>query len=514
MKKKTFEKKEKHYFNRNEEFDDEVYEEDEDDMDDDDDEVDDDDIDDDEDDEDDEDEYEDDDDDEDDDEDYDEDDDEYYDPVEVKRIKRRNRRIRNQILAYCVLILFVVAIFGGAFLGGRKVYQSIKDKKQEAALAEQLEEMAVDEEEILITEPEEPVEEEEVISPLDEIALAKIAEMPIEDKVAALFMVTPDELTGVEGVTKAGETTQNALEKYKVGGMVYTAGNLKDDEQVKTLLSNTALIDQTLFLAVSEVGGKDAVVASKTKAESAPDAATIGSSGDASQAKEAGSKTGAYLAEYGFNLNIAPSADISVVDGNVLGNNGFGSDPSVVGSMAASYVQGLQEQNVSACVTTFPGLGSVIESTAAGMANTDRTLEDMQANEFTAYKAALDAGAEFMMIGTISASGITGDNTPCCLSKTAVDLVRNELGFDGIIMTGALNEASVTDYHTSKDAAILAIRAGVDVIYMPENFQEAYEGLLAEVQDENGSIDESRIDESLLRIYRVKYKDKVDNLNQ
>ena len=179
--------------------------------------------------------------------------------------------------------------------------------------------MAVDEEEILITEPEEPVEEEEVISPLDEIALAKIAEMPIEDKVAALFMVTPDELTGVEGVTKAGETTQNALEKYKVGGMVYTAGNLKDDEQVKTLLSNTALIDQTLFLAVSEVGGKDAVVASKTKAESAPDAATIGSSGDASQAKEAGSKTGAYLAEYGFNLNIAPSADTffySMMDGN------------------------------------------------------------------------------------------------------------------------------------------------------------------------------------------------------
>ena len=92
--------------------------------------------------------------------------------------------------------------------------------------------------------------------------------------------------------------------------------------------------------------------------------------------------------------------------------------------------------------------------------------------------------------------------------------MRNELGFDGIIMTGALNEASVTDYHTSKDAAILAIRAGVDVIYMPENFQEAYEGLLAEVQDENGSIDESRIDESLLRIYRVKYKDKVDNMNQ
>ena len=162
----------------------------------------------------------------------------------------------------------------------------------------------------------------------------------------------------------------------------------------------------------------------------------------------------------------------------------------------------------------FPGLGSVVESTAAGMANSDRTLDQLKENEFVSYKAALDAGAEFMMVGTISASGITGDNTPCCLSKTAVDLVRNELGFDGVVMTGSLNEAAVTDYHTSKDAAIMAIRAGADMIFMPENFKEAYEGLLAEVKDPNGSIDESRVDESLLRIYRVKYKDKVENLNE
>lgn len=511
--------KKKHFFAMDDEYDDEDYDDDED-YEDEDDEIDDDDEDDedydeDEDDEDydDDEEYEDDEDEEDieDEDDEDDEDDGRWNSEEARRARRRARRIRNQILAYLVIIIFVAGALGGCFLGGRKVVQKFQKNKQEKELEEQLKALQESEEEPVIDLENEAgdsgQEEEPALSPLDEIAIARITEMPLEDKVAALFMVTPGQLTGVPTVTKAGDTTKEALAKYKVGGLVYTDSNITGADQLKELLSNTALIDQTLFLAVEEEGGENSVVASKLSVTEVPDMASVsGIDG----AHEAGSNIGAYLAEYGFNLNLAPVADVKTSEDSILGNRSFGSDPTQTGEMAAAYISGLTEMGVSACVKTFPGMGGVTKSTAEGMADTQRSQSDMEAAEFLAYQTALGAGSEFAMVGTISAPGLTGDNTPCCLSSTAVGLLRNDLGFDGIIITGALNETAVTDYYTSAEAAEKAIRAGVDMIYLPENFEEAYAGLLQSVQ--SGALEESRIDESLLRIYRVKYKDKVDGV--
>ncbi len=443
------------------------------------------------------------------DDDEEDDDEEEIDEETLKRMRRRKRRIRNQILAYGIIVVVIGVILAGGFLGGRSLLHSYQEKKQEKELAAKMEEMEnepQDDTEVMIETPEEEEVVEEV-SPLDEIVNARIAEMPLEDKVAALFMVTPEQLTGVSGVTKAGDTTKKALEEYKVGGIIYTADNIKDEDQLKELLGNTALIDQTLFLAVNEEGGENSIVGGKLSVDEVLDMETVGANGDSTNAYQAGATTGAYLASYGFNLNLAPVADVKISEESVLGSRSFGTDAETVGQMAASYVQGLTENGVSACVKTFPGLGGVTESTADGMADTERTQSDMESSEFIAYRAAIEAGSEFVMVGTISAPNLTGDNTPCCLSKVAVDLLRDNLGFDGIVLTGALNETAVTDYHTASEAAEKAIKAGADMIYMPENFKEAYEGLLAAVQ--NGDIEESRIDESLLRIYRVKYKDKL-----
>ena len=199
-------------------------------------------------------------------------------------------------------------------------------------------------------------------------------------------------------------------------------------------------------------------------------------------------------------------ADVKILENSILGNRSFGTDAAQAGEMAAAYISGLTGMGVSACVKTFPGLGAVIESTADGMADTERSQSDMESAEFLAYQAAINAGSEFVMVGTMSAPGLTGDNTPCCLSQTVIGLLRNNLGFDGIVITGALNEAAVKDYNTSAEAAEKALRAGADMIYLPENFKEAYEGLLQTAETDEAL--RSRIDEALLRIYRVKYKDK------
>lgn len=441
----------------------------------------------------------------------DEDDESEWNSEEARRARRRTRRIRNQILAYLLIVVLIVGAIFGCFLGGRVIVRKIQANKQEKELEDQLKALQEAEEDpvVDIGETEEGAQgEEPALSPLDEIVSARIAEMPLEDKVAALFIVTPEQLTGVQTVTRAGDTTKEALTKYKVGGLVYTENNITGADQLKELLSNTALIDQTLFLAIEEEGGENSVLASKLTVAEVPDMASVNG---VDGAREAGSNAGANLAEYGFNLDLAPVADVKISEDSILGNRSFGSDAGQVGEMAAAYVTGLTEKGISACVKTFPGLGDVTESTENGMADTQRSQSDMESTEFPAYQAAIAAGSEFVMVGTISAPELNGgDNTPCCLSAAVVGLLRNELGFDGIIMTDALNETAITDYYTSADAAEKALRAGVDMIYMPESFVEAYEGILQAVQ--SGSLEESRIDESLLRIYRVKYKDRVDGV--
>lgn len=426
----------------------------------------------------------------------------------ARRARRKARRIRNQILAYLLIAAFVLGVLGGCFLGGRKMLQTFNANKQEQELEDQLDALQKEEAAVDLTESTEQAmqepQEEVTLSPLDEIVTARIAEMPIEDKVAALFMVTPEQLTGVSGVTKAGDKTKEALMNYKVGGLVYTDSNIANSGQLKELLKNTLLLDQTLFLAVNEEGGKASVIASELSMKKTSDMAAIES---ADGAYQAGSDIGTYLAEYGFNLDLAPVADVKVLDNSILGNRSFGTDPGAVGEKAASYIRGLTEKGVSACVKMFPGLGGVTESTAAGMADTQRSQSDMEAAEFPAYQTAIAAGSEFVMVGTMSAPNLVGDNTPCCLTPSVIELLRSNLGFNGVIVTGALNETAITDYYTSAEAAEKALRAGADMLYMPQNFKDAYNGLLQAV--ESGSLEESRIDESLLRIYRVKYKDKV-----
>lgn len=495
------ENKKKHFFTRDDDYegdyeidedDEEIDEDDEEENDDDDDEIDDDE------------EYNDDDD--DNDPDDDDDDDRSWNSADEKRARRRARRVRNQILAYGAVVFLIAGALAGTFLGGRKLVHKFQANKQEKEQQEQLEALGSEEEPVVDMESpqEEPQNEEQALSPLDEIVTARIAEMPLTDKVAALFMVAPEQITGVDAVTRAGDATKEALTAYKVGGIVYSEKNITGEDQLKDLLKNTAMLDETLFLAVNEEGGENSVVASKLTVTQVSDMASVSG---AEGARQAGNDTGAYLAEYGFNLNLAPVADVKTSEDSILGNRSFGSDAGQVGELAAAYVQGLTEKSVSACVKMFPGLGGVTESTADGMADTPRSQSDMESVEFPAYQAAIAAGSEFVMVGTISAPALTGDNTPCCLSSSVIGLLRNDLGYDGIVITGALNEASVIDYHTSAEAAEKALRAGADMLYLPENFKEAYEGLLQAAEADE--VLQNRIDEALLRIYRVKYKDKA-----
>ncbi len=450
-----------------------------------------------------------------------------------RREWRRRRRRRNQIITYIVFLIILAAVVGGVFFGIRHISNAMMNGNsgQEGTDAtgegtESMEESAPAEgsgtEESVQNAGEtgetqavpETAQAETAVSEealLEEAVDNYVAGMSLEDKVAGLFIVTPEQLTGVGTAVQAGEGTKEALAKYPVGGLVYFSQNIQSAEQIKEMLANTRSYSKyPLFLAVDEEGGQVSRVAKQLGLEDVGAMADIGAGQDASAAYEVGTTIGSYLKEYGFNLDFAPIADVLTnPDNTVIGDRSFGSDPQLVSQMVASEVQGLQESGVSACLKHFPGHGNTSGDSHNGAVETDRTLEEMQAAEFLPFSAGMEAGVDMIMAGHISAPGLTdGDSIPASMNeKIITDILRKQLGYDGIVITDAMNMGAISEYYAADEAAIKALKAGVDMILMPEEFVTAYEGVIAAVQD--GTIDERRIDDSLKRIYLVKYADTL-----
>lgn len=443
-----------------------------------------------------------------------------------KKILRHKRRIRNQIIAYVVLIIIVAGAAAGGIYGvntlGTKLYEMkvAKQEEAESIAAAEAEEDSIDEEIPLV---DETVSEEEESVPetteyteeelLEEVVNSCIEDMSLEDKVAGLFIVTPESITGVDKAIKAGDGTKEALEKYPVGGIIYFAQNIQSESQITEMVANTVSYSKyPLFIAVDEEGGKAVRLQSSLKLEATDAPKDLGEAGDENAVYEAYSKIGERLATYGFNLDFAPVADVLTNDANkAIGERSFGSDADVVSKMVPQAVAGLMANGVSACVKHFPGQGSVADDTHEGMATTDRSAEDMKNTDIAPFLAGVEAGADMVMVGHFICPSLTEDDTtPCSLSKAVMtDLLRGEYGYNGVIITDALNMTAISEYHSSDEAAIKALKAGADMLLMPEDFEAAYNGVLEAVKD--GTIDEQRINDSLARVYRVKYRSTVEN---
>lgn len=453
----------------------------------------------------------------DDDEDEEDDDGEEEWEEDDRRAYRRRRRLRSQIIAYSVVFVILAALIAGGVVIGRNAVGAVREKREAEEQVRLQEQMQAEQEaeaahEVVIAAPE-PMEKEPEPEPdrLGEPVRSHISEMPLEDKVAGLFIVTPEALTGVRTVTQAGEGTQKALNEYAVGGLIYFRHNIVDKEQLTEMLFNTVSMSRyPIFLAVDEEGGSvSRVAASGIDVIQVGDMASIGESGDTTQAYEAGVNIGAYLKELGFNLDFAPVADVADSANSVMGNRVFGSDSNLVGDMVANVVEGMQGTGVSSCLKHFPGIGDTDGDTHEGRVETTKSLDEMRASDFIPFQAGIEAGADFVMISHVTVSAVDGDAVPSSLSRTMMtDVLRNELGFQGVIITDALNMGAITEYYTTEEAVVKAIAAGADMLLMPDDFYAAYEAVLAAVQD--GTISEERIDESLERIYRVKFKGKLD----
>ncbi|MCD7751906.1 MAG: glycoside hydrolase family 3 protein [Lachnospiraceae bacterium] len=341
---------------------------------------------------------------------------------------------------------------------------------------------------------------------VEEQALEILSTMTLWEQVCQLFIVTPEQLTGVSVATQAGETTRQALSDYPVGGIVYFAANILTRDQISTMISNSQSYSKiSLFIAVDEEGGTVARIGNNSAmgTTSFPNMKTIGDTGDTQNAYEVGYTIGSEISELGFNLDFAPVADVdSNPDNPVIGDRSFSSDASVASAMVAAAVQGFHDGGILCTLKHFPGHGDTSTDSHEGYTELTKTLAQLQETEFVPFVGGISAGADFVMVGHISVPQVTGSDLPATLSATMISILRNDLGFDGLIITDSMQMEAITDRYSSGEAAVMAIQAGVDMILMPENLQEAVEGVYEAVQ--SGEITKERLQESVLRILRTK----------
>lgn len=424
----------------------------------------------------------------------------------TSREKRRRRRIRSQIRAYLILAVIIALIVTAGYFGVRGIINYVKNYNdrvnrviEEAESGAAVEPVSdtfdanIQEAGSFAQDNEGYVMPDSEGDRLDELIETLLKDMSTEEMVAGMFMVSPESITGVGTVVKAGDGTKTAVTENPVGGIVYSAKNFQSAEQFTEIMTNTRSFSKyPIFTAVKAECGSDTGFG----IDATPKASELT---DADSVRLAYGGIASKLTAYGIDMNLAPVAELVAEDGEAsLQGRTFGSDAAVAAPLVNAAVQVMQESGVSAVLQKFPG-------SAAG----SKSLEELKNSEFVVYDTAIKGGVDCIMVSHTKANGVTGDDTPSSLSSVMIqDVLRNTLGFNGVVITDYLNDSAVTANYSPAEAAIAAIQAGADILLEPADYREAYEGVLQAVAD--GTITQERIHESLYRIYRVKYKNALE----
>ena len=354
-------------------------------------------------------------------------------------------------------------------------------------------------------QPHSPSQSEDYVSSL-------MSQMSLSEKIYQLMFVKPETITGTSAVTSAGTTTENALKKYPVGGLVYFAYNLQNRDQTSAMIRNSQSYSKIpLFIAVDEEGGVVSRLGSNPNMGTVkhPAMAQVGQRNDPNEAYGIGKQLATDLKSLGFNVDFAPCADVLVNPNNTeIGSRSFGSDPNVCANMVQNVVLGLEENGVSSTLKHFPGHASASVNTHDSPARSQRTYDELRNCEFLSFKAGIDVNVDFIMVSHMTLVNATKEKVPCTLSKEVItDWLLGELGYSGIVITDSLEMKAITNVYGTGDAAVRAISAGADMLLMTPDVKSAHDAIYNAVK--SGKLTEERIDKSVRKILTAKYKNGI-----
>ena len=249
-----------------------------------------------------------------------------------------------------------------------------------------------------------------------------------------------------------------------ISGVCLFHNNLDTPEQITALNAELAQAVDTPLLTLDEEGG-DVTRIGQEHGSDYPGNAALGAVDDPELTRATLRSLGGRLAQLGFNMDLAPSVDVNVADDNpVIGTRSFGSDARLVARHGAASVQGLQDAGVAACAKHFPGHGATSQDSHLTLPRVEADREMLLQRELTPFRAVIDAGVRSILTAHIEMPGL-GVQGPATLSpKVLNDLLRSELGFDGVIVSDAIEMHGVSALIGLPEASVLAVAAGCDLL--------------------------------------------------
>ena len=351
--------------------------------------------------------------------------------------------------------------------------------------------------------------------------MARIAGMTLEEKVGQLFVTyvygaAADQPDPRNRETYGVDTPAEVVQKYHLGGVIYFpwSGNVNEPRQVADLSNGLqrAALDGSglpLLIATDQEGGTVARVG--PPATQFPGNMALGAARSSKHARRAAAISGKELRTLGINQNYAPVADVNVNPQNpVIGARSFGEDPALAARLTRAQVTGYQQgHQVAATAKHFPGHGDTNLDSHTALPVIHHTLAELEKIDLPPFQAAIRSGIEAIMTGHIVVPALDPSGRPATLSQPILTgLLRERLGFDGVVVTDSLGMAGVRQVSSDERVPVEALKAGADMLLMPPVPDLQYQAVLEAVR--SGEVPEARIDRSLYRILRLKFRLGLD----
>lgn len=377
---------------------------------------------------------------------------------------------KQKIIGIVIIIVIILAILG---INNRNIFngdeQIIQDKQQ------------IKQENLTIDEK------------VDKI----VASMSKTEKIGQMVMI------GIQG-TKVDDNSLYMLHQFHMGGVILFDRNMESPEQVKQLTSDLQSQSNEkvpLFIGIDEEGGD--VVRMAEKLTPPPSQKEIGATGDIEQAKIWAIKTAKSLKDMGINVNFAPVADVGSND-----KRSYSTDTNTVIDFVRAATKGYQQENIIYSLKHFPGIGKGKVDSHIDSSSIDVAKEVLMTEDILPFKTIINENKPedyFILVSHLKYPALDEEYPASLSSKIMIDLLRNELGYKGIIITDDMEMGAVANHNDFRSIGVNAVKAGADIVLVCHEYehqQEVYLGLLDAVN--NGEISQERIDESIKRIIKVK----------
>lgn len=394
---------------------------------------------------------------------------------------------------YTIILALILLI---PILSGCNIIKKINNQNANNSAIQEVETKGDDSQEI------EVISEPKVIDPIIE----QIGKMTIDEKIGQMLIV------GIEGYDLDGNS-KSLIVKSKVGGVILFSNNVQGTSQLLNLLNSLKSENQhnkiPLFLSVDEEGGR--VTRMPVEFKKIPTNKAIGKINNEALSNKIGATIAYEIGAFGFNMDFSPVLDINSNPNNpVIGDRSFGRDVNIVSRLGIQTMKGIQSANIIPVVKHFPGHGDTAVDSHLGLPSVNNDLERLESFELIPFEEAIKNNADAVMIAHILLPKIDSEN-PSSLSKIIItDILRNNLNFNGVIITDDMTMGAIVKNYNISEAAVKSVKAGTDIVLVCHGYDNEISVINAlKNAVSEGEIVEQRIDESVYRILMLKKKYKL-----